>query len=92
MKRYCDASWANTEDFSSFSGFAFLFGSAFVSWTGKKQRVNGLSSTEAEYAAVTSEAQEAVWFQELLNKIAYKQECIVLFKDNEASINLIRHP
>lgn len=89
---YCDASWANNEDYSSISGFAFLFGSSLVSWSSKKQPVIALSSTEAEYVTVTSAAQEALWFQYLLREIGYNQDTVIIHEDNEACINLSKNP
>jgi hypothetical protein len=89
---YCDASWANNEDYSSISGFAFLFGKSLVSWSSKKQPVIALSSTEAEYVTVTSAAQEALWFQSLLKELGYIQETVIINEDNEACINLANNP
>jgi len=89
---YCDASWGNNEDYSSISGFAFLFGKSLVSWSSKKQPVIALSSTEAEYVTVTSGAQEALWFNELLKELGYPQETVVIYEDNEACINLSKNP
>ena len=89
---YCDASWANNEDYSSISGFAFLFGKSLVSWSSKKQPVIALSSTEAEYVTVTSGAQEALWFNALLKELGYMQETVVIYEDNEACINLTKNP
>ena len=92
LSGYCDASWANNEDYSSISGFTFLFGSSLVSWSSKKQPVIALSSTEAEYVTVTSAAQEALWFQALLKELGYNQETVILHEDNEACINLTKNP
>jgi hypothetical protein len=85
---YCDASWANNDDYSSISGFAFQFGTSLVSWSSKKQPIIALSSTEAEFVAVTSAAQEALWFKAVLKELGHFQETVILHEDNEACINL----
>ena len=92
LEGYCDASWANNEDYSSISGFAFMYGPSLVSWSSKKQPVVALSSTEAEYVTVTSAAQESLWFQSLLKELGYDQETVILHEDNEACINLTKNP
>ena len=92
LEGYCDASWANNEDYSSISGFAFLFGNSLVSWSSKKQPVIALSSTEAEYVTATSAAQESLWFQALLKELGHEQETIIIHEDNEACINLSKNP
>jgi hypothetical protein len=64
---YTDADWAgNVSDRRSTSGFMFSFGSGAVSWSGKKQPIVALSSTEAEYKSAAIAACEVVWLQKLL--------------------------
>lgn len=92
LEGFCDASWANNEDYSSISGFAYLFGGSLISWSSKKQPIIALSSTEAEYVAATSAAQEALWFQTLLSELSYSQQTIMIHEDNEACINLSKNP
>ena len=92
LEGYVDASWANNEDYSSISGFAFLFGNSLISWSSRKQPVIALSSTEAEYVSVTSGAQEALWFKALLKELGHTQETVILHEDNEACINLSKNP
>ena len=51
---YSDADWAgNVEDRRSTTGYTFLVGGAAVSWNSKKQQTVALSTTEAEYMAMT---------------------------------------
>ena len=92
IEGYCDASWANNEDYSSISGFAFTFGKSLISWSSRKQPVIALSSTEAEYVSVTSGAQEALWFSNLLNELGLNQHTVTIHEDNEACINLTKNP
>ena len=50
---FTDAYWANGEDRKSISGYTFLLNGVAISWTSKKQCTVALSSTEAEYMALT---------------------------------------
>jgi hypothetical protein len=63
-----------------------------VSWLSKKQPVVALSSTEAEYIAVTGASQEALWFKSILEEIGIYQETVIIHEDNEACINLSKNP
>ena len=92
LEVYCDSSYANNDDYSSISGFAAMFGKKLVSWSSRKQPVIALSSTEAEYVAVTGASQEALWFQGLLNEIGITQETINIYEDNESCIKLAKNP
>ena len=40
-----------------------------VSWSSKRQDTISLSTTEAEYIALTHAAKEAIWFKNLLSEI-----------------------
>ena len=51
---YSDADWASDiETRRSTSGYVFIFNGGCISWGSKKQRTVALSSTEAEYMALS---------------------------------------
>ena len=57
---FSDSDWAgNPNSWRSVSGYTFLFCGAAVSWSAKKQPTIALSSTEAEYMAMTHASKEA---------------------------------
>ncbi|KAG5672409.1 hypothetical protein PVAND_002540 [Polypedilum vanderplanki] len=66
IKFYSDANWAeDRRDRKSNSGhIGFVFGGA-VSWACRKQVSVSLSSTEAEYIALTEATQEILWLKNL---------------------------
>ncbi|KAH8271482.1 hypothetical protein KR026_004277, partial [Drosophila bipectinata] len=67
---YADADWAaNIDDRRSFTGFAFKFASAAISWESKKQRTVALSSTEAEYKALSDSSKETVHLRSFLSEV-----------------------
>uniref|UniRef100_A0AAV1T564 Polyprotein n=1 Tax=Peronospora matthiolae TaxID=2874970 RepID=A0AAV1T564_9STRA len=63
---YSDADWAgDVESRRSTSGYTFILNNGCVSWRSKKQSTVALSSTEAEYMALSEAAQEAIWLKAL---------------------------
>ena len=53
----------------------------------KKQTVTALSSTEAEYIALSEAARDAKWLQSLYNELGYEQKGpTLLLGDNNGSI------
>src|SRR5271168_1829420 len=48
------------------SGYSFYFQGALVSWSAVKQKSIALSSTEAEYYAMTHAFKEALWLHTFL--------------------------
>ena len=64
---YSDADWANDlDDRHSITGNVFVMSGGAVSWLSQKQATVALSTAEAEYVALGSAAQEAIWLQQLL--------------------------
>jgi hypothetical protein len=89
---FSDADWASQMHRHSISGFAFLFGSGAVSWSSKKQPIITLSSTEAEYVALTHSSKDIIWIQKLLYEL-YSifpsfSKPTTLFCDNQGAIRL----
>ncbi len=72
------------------SGYVFLFGGNLVSWYSKKQSIIALSSSESEYVAATHAAQEALWFQQLLEELGIRQNTINVYEDNQGCIALTK--
>jgi len=54
---FSDADFANTEDQKSISGYIFLANMDTITWMSKKQSTIALSTTEAEYVALSEAAQ-----------------------------------
>jgi hypothetical protein len=58
---FADAAYANHDDHKSTSGYVFLASGGAITWKSKKQTTIALSSTEAEYVALSEVAREACW-------------------------------
>ena len=64
-----------------------------ISWMSKKQATVALSTSEAEYVALSSATQEAVWLRRLLTDLkATPREPTVLMEDNQGAIAIARNP
>ena len=91
---YSDADWAvDIVSRKSTSGYVFKLAGAAVSWQSRRQRTVALTSTEAEYLALSSAAQETMWLRKLLSNLGYEQnEPTVLYEDNQGAIALAKNP
>lgn len=91
---YADADWGNDmNDRKSISGFVFKVVGSFVSWSTRKQVTVALSSTEAEYVALSSAACEAVWIRGFLQNIGIKiEQPTKIYEDNQACIGIAEEP
>ena len=68
---YADADGSMAEDRHAISGYAFLIHGGVVSWSAKWQEIIALSTTEAEYVAITHAAKEALLLQFFLFCFVY---------------------
>ena len=91
---YSDSDWANDpDDRHSTTGNVFLMANGAISWLSKKQAIVALSTSEAEYVALSSATQEAVWLRRLLNALnAIPDEPTIMMEDNQGAIAISRNP
>ena len=67
LEGYTDADMAgDTDSRKSTSGFLMTFAGGVVSWQSKLQKCVALSTTEAEYIAITKACKEALWMKKFL--------------------------
>jgi hypothetical protein len=91
---YSDADWGgDLSDRKSTSGYVFILAGAAISWSSKKQPIVALSSTEAEYIALCSAAQEAMFLKSLLVDLGFlnKNEAVTLYSDNQGAISIAKN-
>jgi hypothetical protein len=66
-QEYIDSDWAGSAvDRKSTFGCCFTLGSSMVSWCSRKQTYVALSTTEAEYIALSMSVREVVWLRKIL--------------------------
>lgn len=88
---YSDADWASHMHRHSISGFAYFLGTGAVNWSSKKQPIVTLSSTEAEYVALTHASKDILWIHKLLTELSFIfpfSVPTVLYCDNQGAIRL----
>lgn len=90
MHGFVDADWASCSlDRRSYTGFCFLMSNSVVSYESKKQKTVALSSTEAEYMALSESCKEGIYLMNLLNELVqYVSKPLHLYSDNQSSIKL----
>lgn len=92
---FTDADWAgDIHNRKSTTGFVFLLGNTPITWNSKKQPTVALSSTEAEYMAITEGTKEAIWLRRLFGELKLQDLQIptTIHGDNQGSINLAHNP
>ena len=66
----------------STTGYVFTVGGTAVSWISRLQKVNALSTTEAEYVAAMEASKEMIWLQCFLEELGQKKEDLPLYSDS----------
>src|SRR5260370_4598480 len=91
---YTDSDWAGyLNSRRSIAGYAFIFCGSIIAWSAKKQPTIALSSTKAEYMALTHAGKEAVFLDHLFNDIGISHSTpITLLIDNQSTIALVENP
>lgn len=94
LEWYADLDWAkNIKDWRSTSGYSFQVGTSKISWKSKKQPTVSLSSTEAEYKALSNACKEGLWICNKLCKLKLWDSSIVtLYVDNRSTKALSKNP
>jgi len=94
---YSDADWGgDISTRKSTSGYVFYASGGVVSWSSKKQSSVALSSTEAEYMALTQAAKEAIWLRRLLDELGFRAQeppsPTLIYEDNQSATALAKNP
>ena len=75
----------------SVSGGIYTIGGTIIGWTSKAQGHTTLSSSEAEYAALSSAGQEMRFITNILDKIEGAKKPGVILGDNEGALALVKN-
>ncbi|GJW63400.1 retrovirus-related pol polyprotein from transposon TNT 1-94 [Tanacetum coccineum] len=89
LTAYADADHAGCQDTRrSTSGSAQFLGDKLVSWSSKKQTSTSISSTEAEYIAMSGCCAQILWMRSQLSDYGFAYNRIPLYCDNKSAIAL----
>jgi transposase InsO family protein len=101
---YSDADWGGDQETRRSTGGYLgmvtdtgMSSKSAVSWSSKKQQTIALSSTEAEYMALTQAAKEAIWVARFMAELhggsmEGTQKRTILYADNQGSMALAHNP
>ena len=76
----------------SITGYFFKLAGRIFSWQSRAQKTVALSSTEAEYMALSGCSRQAVWIQALLKELGYKIPIVLICGDNQGLIFIGSNP
>lgn len=91
LVRYVDSDFAGDSDKRrSLTGYVFTIGGCAVSWKASLQATVALSTTEAEYMAISEACKEAVWLRGLFTELCGSASCTTIFCDSHSAIYLTK--
>jgi len=92
IEGFVDSDYAGCLDSrKSLTGFVFTaFGTA-ISWKASLQKVVTLSTTEAEYIALTKAVKESLWLEGIAKELKIQNEVITVHCDSQSAIDLSRN-
>lgn len=90
---FSDANWGSDElDRRSWTGYLFKMSNGAITWKSGRQKTVALSSTEAEYMALSACIQEAIWLMQLGREINLKIELpLQIHCDNQSAALLAKN-
>ena len=90
---YVDSDFAGDRDSrKSTTAYYFTLGGNCISWKSSLQPLVTLSTTEAEYIAITDVFKEAIWLQGILTEIQQLHGKTVVYSDSQSAIHLSKNP
>ena len=81
---YCDSDWNGSEDCRSSTGWIVFFGWTPISWVSRLQRVTARSTGEAEFIALSSLSQEAVFLQMFARSLRIPKSSVQIFGNDKS--------
>ena len=83
LQGYVDADMAgDVDNRKSTTGYVHTLGGTAVSWVSKLQKIVALSTTEAEYVAVTEASKEMIWLRCFLQELGQNDGQNILHCDS----------
>lgn len=89
---YVDSDFAKDLDQGrSTTGYLFMVLGNIVSWKSQLQPVVALSTTEAEFIALTEGVKEALWLKGFVHDLGIEDKDVVVYCDNASAIHLSKN-
>ena len=89
LMSWCDADWARDKsNRRSRSGYILKLNDSPIVWSSKLQTATALSSSEAEFAALSSCTKELIWIQNVLGELGFEVKTpTAVYQDNLGAIS-----
>ena len=81
---YCDSDWNGNNICTSTTGWIIFFGWAPIAWVSRAQRVTARSTGEAEFLALSSLSQEAIYLQMFVKSLNIPHEVFQLYSNDSS--------
>lgn len=91
---YADSDYAgDSETRRSTMGYVYCLNGAAASWSSKRARTIAVSSTKAEYVALSNASKQAVWMKRLINdlQVIDRIDMLPMLGDNTSSIKMTKN-
>ncbi|RVW54023.1 Aromatic aminotransferase ISS1 [Vitis vinifera] len=89
---YTDSDMAgDVDNRRSTSGYLMTFSGGVVSWQSRLQKRVALSITETEYIVVAEACKELLWMKRFIHELRFKQQCYMVYCDNQSAIHLSKN-
>ena len=91
---YVDSNYAgDTESRRSTMGYVYCLNRATVSWSSKRAKIVAVSSTEAEYVALSNASKQAIWMKRFINDLQAldRIDTLPMLGDNTSSIKMTKN-
>ena len=75
----------------SLTGYVFIALGTTISWKASMQKLIALSTTKAEYMALTEAIKEAIWLLRLVKELKVNQNQVAVFCANQGAVQLSRN-
>jgi len=90
---HSDSDWAtDINNHCSITGYFFKLARLLVSWLSQAQKTVALSSTKAEYMAISDCCWQAMWITNLFGEIGFPVSLITICGDNQGSLFIGSNP
>ena len=90
---YTDSDWASDPiKRRSVTGYFFKLADGIISWQSRSQKTVALSSTEAEYMALSDCSRQAVWMKSVFTELGMPLATVPICGDNQGSIFISSNP
>jgi hypothetical protein len=93
LMAYTDSDWAADQlRRRSITGYFFKLANGIFCWRSHAQKTVALSSTEAEYMALSDCSRQAIWIKTLFSELGLTLNAIPIYGDNQGSIFIGSNP